>query len=1219
MNSAILKFIKSKYPNIIFLLITAIIVLINLRPGFLILGNDNFSPEIDPKLTLTRSLFSPAWRTHRALGIPSDSEQADIFRTTLFNIFNFFKTPNWAISQFYIFFTLYVAMWSFSKLAQKVLKQEENKILQTFAGIFYISSLLGIWIYFSPVHLFLAAYAFSPLVLLSVKSYVQKPSPGSMFLIILSSFFFATTGLTATMFITAFGTIVLFSSTFFITNKGKIKHTLIGLSVVFITNLFWILPFGTYVISNTKDLENSLIYRKITPATIQNEVKYNTALNTLTYKYSWIHTQEEGGLYAFSFRNWYAQNPLSYIFILFPLLLAGASLYFIVKNKRNDLIALPIITFIGWFFIKGGNPPLGFVFSFLQKTFPTYFGQVFRWQSSKFWPLLGLTIPILSSFGFIEIYKKINKKNIYLIISGILLITNMFPLFAGSFIRDKAYVKIPDDYYSLAQYLKEEDPNGRIYASPEANTLYFRNYDWGFWGSVMLNYLLPNPVVEKALVIGSQEAENGFRLLSNAYHSENPDVFVNALKLYDIKYVLSDKHAGSGYIGYHYDWENHAKVIENNPQLEKMWEQNKLSLFKVKENTEEVKTVKIFAPNSYTTNAIISKTKYVPYYVNTKDPNNSLIYPFGLKFNSVERIGDSLNGRTIYNGRTDNYHINVTRNLLEQLPIKLDIGNNNEFTFKSALPIFNEIIFEDQLQVPTIKYQGPGISIPYITFNNLVFENKPYEQAYLNLSLIDSLRRSRLNLWKEDNTKLNILDSDAPNTLWCNDKKQTRRILINENKTPCGTGWIDIQNNSVLDFEISILAQNANPVRATFCAFSENLQRCVNTEKNFFIKGQTKRKVYLPQIVNFGDRIQLFLDFRSKDKENIIDINQLDMRIFESYVQPTMVEDYNQSSIPPEQKASFNLTEGQEITLTIPIMSSEGTFVLDKYELPDINVVPYNDNSQITDSEIMTNWDRLITKHKESNASIYTTIPNVDQEGLGMMYIEGQNLEGIPSEVRMRAKSKGNYIWENKFFMNQRTQLLEYIFIPTTMSEYVLEIDSRAFGPNYSTNAVDEIIFQMLPDSWLNIYFEPTGNYQGVVNNAFHLNPLKKDYATNIFTGTTSNELVALPTATSNNWILKEVNNVPNNLVSAYYQAVTPDFKLQKQKAIINGWQQAWLVNNSENNNYVSYYWPNFLVYLGYSINIIMFLVLGILSIKNILKKGAKERLSRETGNYTLN
>ena len=81
----VVKFVK-KHPSFIFLLALLLLIWItNIKPGFYIIGWDNFSSYFHQPANLLRTFFS-AWREHRGLGVQSDSEVVDIFRQVFFSL-----------------------------------------------------------------------------------------------------------------------------------------------------------------------------------------------------------------------------------------------------------------------------------------------------------------------------------------------------------------------------------------------------------------------------------------------------------------------------------------------------------------------------------------------------------------------------------------------------------------------------------------------------------------------------------------------------------------------------------------------------------------------------------------------------------------------------------------------------------------------------------------------------------------------------------------------------------------------------------------------------------------------------------------------------------------------------------------------------------------------------------------------------------------------------
>jgi len=179
-------FFKKHWATIVIGIILTIIIGLNYHPEKLVLGNDNFSPELDPKLTVIRSFLNPAWRDYRVLGIPSDSEQADVWRA-LFFWFGSQLLPTWVISQGYLFLTLVIGVISMGKSVR--ILSNHSSTSEFFGSLLYLFSPITIWIYFYPVHLFVAAYAFTPLVLWMSLRTIHNPNHTNKFLLLLSSLF----------------------------------------------------------------------------------------------------------------------------------------------------------------------------------------------------------------------------------------------------------------------------------------------------------------------------------------------------------------------------------------------------------------------------------------------------------------------------------------------------------------------------------------------------------------------------------------------------------------------------------------------------------------------------------------------------------------------------------------------------------------------------------------------------------------------------------------------------------------------------------------------------------------------------------------------------------------------------------------------------------------------------------------------------------------------
>jgi hypothetical protein len=85
---------------------------------------------------------------------------------------------------------------------------------------------------------------------------------------------------------------------------------------------------------------------------------------------------------------------------------------------------------------------------------------------------------------------------------------------------------------------------------PSANNGYFREYDWGFIGSQFLGYIIPNPIMDMSLSIGSDVGEKAVLELTNDFKSGDIMELNSDLKKYDVKYILIDRSLVKGRYGH---------------------------------------------------------------------------------------------------------------------------------------------------------------------------------------------------------------------------------------------------------------------------------------------------------------------------------------------------------------------------------------------------------------------------------------------------------------------------------------------------------------------------------------------------------------------------------------------------------------------------------------------------------------------------------------------
>lgn len=1191
--------------------ILLLIILLNLKPGFLVLGNDNFSPELHPGLTLERSIFSPAWRTHRVLGIPSDSEQADIFRTSIFWIAERIL-PIWVVSQGYLFFTFFIASFSMGqivgKFTHKIFGERFVQMGILLGGVFYMANMLTSWIYFFPVHLFVAAYAFIPFVIWRCMCLFEKRSFYNLALLLLASLLLSTAALTATMFIMAAAIIGVLVFLIVLTTQGKkyaIQTAFLALGIIFGIQLYWALPFLTYVKTNTAPLRDSAINREITTTTIENEARYNTALNTFRYYSSWMDTKEDNQHYSFMYRDWYKKAFPALLLSLLPAFLACIGMIYLFKRGPKSYLLLVGTALIGWFLIKGINFPLGFVFSFFQDTFPIA-AQVLRWQSSKLWPLLALTMPILATCGILWVYQKISSVRSFVndqipesqdegaagsaidnrrprwsllqsyrsnrlgnVVIGVLilcLLAFVYPYFTGHLVRAKVFVKMPGEYQALSQYLYSHDKYSRIYVAPEANTLYFRNYSWGFWGSVVLNYIVPNPIIEKALVIGSYEGEQAFTVVTNSYYSEKPHAFITSLKHYHTPFVLLDGYAATGEVGYAYDPDIIRKQIVQNAAFEKVWEQGKLSLYKIKDYSQTTEGISISPQHDFTklntilANSAVTNTDYF-----SSEKEAGILFPFALTYDALEFTNNEIIAKTRYSGVAGTYSYYFTADNLINSPTKVQYDLlTKEIRMSPLVPKVTVGKKTMQLSLPEKRFKTKN-SIGMLSLRDQVVdirfggEFKTTSIPYRSIEAGDVSFRA----WPAISEPIDLLvatKSGASQFFCNNDTKLQGFQAVGGKRTKCGSPAIPLDSDTII--EASVRVRTSSPTIALLCVESQQRKTCLNKNVSMTVNGIGEATTLIPYVFAKGDSIKVYLDFEPQ-KNTTVSVEKLTLQTYQTFEEPVRIAD-NVATVSAAD--TFALQKGDLVTLRIPILSGPNNAPLqsDGVLIPEASLNPFEQGTPFAGSITISPEKGIQIINHESNSSLFPKLNFVDPQAgdLGMLALVGVNTSGIPVELSLRDVAKPYRLFSRRLWSKISTKSLDIMALPEAVRSYYVEAFSTGLGPRSSINTLQAVVFQLIPQSWSMMQLVPETN---MTKQLTQLHPTSvRD--TNAYAGkTTGNtqQIYTLDTAISPNWVSK---------VSAG----------KSESVLVNGWEQGFITDTSGTIS-VSF-WPNRLVYVGYGI-----------------------------------
>ncbi len=1121
--------------------ILVLIIGINIKPGYVLLGNDNFSPELDPQLTFTRALFSPAWRTYRVQGIPSDSEQADIIRAGIYMLLRPVFPP-WILSQGYMFLAFFIGSFSMAFLVKAIVSARHQRHLQLaflFGGLSYLCSMLTIWIFFFPVHLFVAAYAFLPFVLWRAVVYLRHPTVKHGIWVLIATLLFAPAALTATMYLVCALMIVVMTGWVMLTVKKTLARRIVLLWSVWIllfsVHAFWFIPFISYVKTQVGPLQSSAINQDITTTTIENERKHNTALNSVRFFAAWMDTKEEGNTYTFPQRDWYSTTLVGLYLSLIPLALSIIGVLAAGKKRWYDLFVLVGVGVFGWFFIKGANPPLGSIFVTLQHTFPVL-AQVFRWQSSKLWPLIGIVIPIFVGIGVIgiaHVFRGALKGVggiIFILLAGALLLF-IHPVFRGQLIRPSMFQQLPAEYGSLAAYLYEHDPHGRIYPAPEANTLYFRNYKWGFWGSVLLNYILPNPVMEKALVIGSQENQQAYTVVVNAYYSRDPAVFIRALHRYDVAWVLSDRNADSQQRGYTYDWELHTRIVDTNPGLENVWSEGKLTLYRVKPLADS-SIIPMYAGHDWTKLATLESLS--PEFSHYATAELGTLSPFALSDMDWTPYTHAVQGTTKYSGASGQFRLQYTNALAGSVPTQISV-RGSEVVLTPAVPT---IRINDELYGEA-KGRFSGVlpaNTPFLTLDRDVVSLAAAQATPLVYSLPSGLiLANTVYAWSGQAVDQDVVRGDF--RLHCPDDSYIDHVPLSSTApVTCASGPIPMVTESIAEIRGTFTMPPASKV--TFCVLSELERRCLNPNVTAIGNGkQTSFRIVLPRTIQLGDSIKLYLTGEIPGgTTGALDVSALSVHLYQSAI-----------SMPLAQQEALELPDttialhtGDTIGVSVPLLLGQNSWRLqsDDIFIPETAITLF-DAGEGQGSIVRESEKRITGSIREGTLSTYPKWERVQSEGIGMFTYSARNISGIPLEISLRELKAGNKIFQRRIAGGTTTTETALMMLPTDLRSYQLEALHTGIGPQVSQNTLENWSVQMLPIAWTRLQLTPV--HPASYTHLTSLAPISLAQ-NSTFRGDVSNAsgaIVTIPTAVSSFW------------------AITPN---AMNPVLVNGWQQAWEV-----------------------------------------------------------
>ena len=1170
------SFLSNRFGEILLTLILILVSLLSFKEGFFLLSNDNYSPELNPTLSVQRYIESPAWRSYRVLGFASESEQADVFRSGIFAGLETFL-PNWSIGQIFALISLCVGTLSMAYLTTIFIRDfvstKYSRYIFLISGVMYLTTLWTAWVFNFNMMPYITQFGFLPLLLLSVYLLMKDWSWAKVLLLSIASILFSSSSVIATLF---FVNIFLITGAFIYwgyLHKTKIRKILIGIGIFILLQLFWFLPFIQYPFSSTQNIIDSYTNRAITANTIDLESQMMTVSNSARFYTRLLGTIDNPSTesYIFPMSEDFQAYDIYKVVGLLPLFLSIMGLIFCIFKKKWKLLPLWFVLFALLFLLKNQNPPLGGIYIWLQENF-NIFKQVFRWVSSKLGQSYLILLVITSVIGFlytVDFYAsffKRKERKLFVLIPVILIIT--IPLFyseylfKGQLFTNRALVNLPEEYYSLGEVLSE-DGNGRVFYAPPANNGYFREYEWGFVGSQFLGYIIPNPLMDMSLAIGSDVGESAMLELQNDFESGNLTELNKDLEKYDVEYILVDRSLVKGRYGYELNWELVDRYAKS---WEKVWSKNFLELYKLKEN-ETIKYVESVGQNSELESGyFVRKYSQEPLFSSLNINLNDAIFSKNNLIKKIEYSGVN----TILYSNFNKLDINklpttikkIGTELISTLATPSIKGLNNSSYKKATLPSSKEYVYILNQDVFTQGQLEQGINL-YNNWGSVNQLSVVQKDSFKSKDYTDILSKSKPG--DCSGGEYRIMPNVVP-------QERTSGFVIEGNSDlPCLYTEISLDKRLKYVGEILLNWESSNGTDIGYCLYSSNRQECLNDEKFLYTgDGYGNITLPIPKVIDGGDNLSLVLyALNPKGEKSSLIVRNVELKYSGDIKAITLKDKY----IDKGEK-SLNINNGESITIKIPIFNNGSSYVYNSIQKENLLWQP--NIAEDRSLPYLASFDDGMKQSVENQyLNQYHQLFETDPTKRYLWYWAGENISNIPSSVCLTYVGDDK-CWVDSTFFDDKLGSEARIFSPISSKENSLDASFNSISfKNLSENILKDFIVMEIPNMWFDFQFEPIlpREFTESKMQSISESPNSTFYKINTKEIKNRDKIISIPQAKSNSWVAIGFTD--------FFIKLIPD----SSRVYLNGWQQGWDISGMNNLNTVFvFYLPNIISYFGYGV-----------------------------------
>lgn len=460
----------------------------------LILSGEEIFSVVNPYKTLTTHLHP--WFVLTEQGLPSTRFYLPrLTYFTLASLLSSCNVPNWLVQALTYFFLCSLGTIGVSLLFRKMFVKKTGQFSSFYAGMFYLLntfSMTQVWGRFILSGMF--AWSLLPWTVLFYYQWLVENNIKSVLFFVIFSLLLSHSFGNPGFAIAIFSPIIVLTLVEVFKRPATIKNRIniivkFSVFIIFwiVSNIWWLYPHLFGVRSAFSEIS-------------QANANYNTLIG-LSSRYSLIDVfllkwgLGEGGKFAVMYKSVWLS-----LLNIFALLISIIGWIYIKRNK--NWLFLSILGFVGFFIVKGINPPIGkWFYDVFFKFFPWIAGSL-RNPFEKFGIVWLLPYSIFFGAGILWIQNRFRKWSKPIVYTIALLVCGwlVLPFWTGGLFGGCCYqakVVVPA-YYQIADHYVSRNESSKIFFLPYLPGDSVR-YLWGFEGLEPSEFLFGNPSISKIL------------------------------------------------------------------------------------------------------------------------------------------------------------------------------------------------------------------------------------------------------------------------------------------------------------------------------------------------------------------------------------------------------------------------------------------------------------------------------------------------------------------------------------------------------------------------------------------------------------------------------------------------------------------------------------------------------------------------------------------------